>query len=113
MARVRVGGELPPIHTWTEPGQTLEGTWLGRRDAKYGPLGQVSKADSELVTFAMPTVLRHRLWFTEGTYVWIEFTGEAPSKGGANPIKEFTVEYDNTTGKEVPPEKENNDKLPF
>ena len=112
MARVKAGGDLPPIYTWNEPGQKLEGTWLGRREAKYGPLGQLDTPDGP-VTFAMPTVLRSRLWFSEGTYLWIEYTGEVPSKGGPNPMKEFVVEFDDTTGKELPPEKENNDKARF
>ncbi len=86
MARRSARGDLSPIHKWTDFGQKLEGSWIGTTILKEDlpPLGKLDTDGGE-VLFSMPTVLRNRMRFTPGTYVWIEYVGESPSRHGTNP----------------------------
>ncbi len=73
-------------------------------------MGKLDTAGEE-VLFSMPTVLRKRMRFTPGTYVWIEYVGESPSRHGNNPVKEFTVDFDDDTGQELPKDDDNDSRF--
>jgi len=104
MARVRARGSLPEIYKWPTVGLKLHGEWLGSHPGVYGKLGRILTPEGKVVTFAMPAVLRDRLeYLSEGTNVWIEYTGDGKTKAGG-PLKLFEVEWDNETGYEINPE---------
>ena len=80
---------------WTELGQQIEGTWRGKRDGEFGPLGVLDTIDGERV-FPLHTVLFNEMEKrAEGDRIRITYDGEMPSskRPGKN-FKAFTVEVE-------------------
>ncbi len=87
----KLGGGGGEIMKWTEEGQTLEGVWCGKRDGKFGALGDVETPEGQRVTFPVLTVLADRLSkVKEGELIQIVYQGEQVSAKG-NKFKAFEV----------------------
>jgi hypothetical protein len=70
------------FHKWETPGETLEGTWRGRHEGRFGLLGTLETAE-DLFTFPLPVALRDRLQRVRaGTEIRIQYTGLQTSKAG-------------------------------
>ena len=101
------GGGDGTLIRWQTTGQTLEGTYRGQKDGKYGPLG-LMETPGGVQTFAMPTVLvdRFRL-IPHDALVKIVYLGKQEGKTG-QAFHAFNVFVDDTV--EL---KEESDDVPF
>jgi len=91
MARWRKVTGLGDIYKWKDAEQSLEGTWTGSKEGKFGLLGTIETAEGVKVSFPLLTALADRLKeVREGTLIRIIYKGLQVSQAGRE-FKAFEV----------------------
>ncbi len=91
MARWRKVTGLSEIYKWRDEGQSLEGTWRGSKEGKFGLLGTIETAEGVKVSFPLLTALADRLKeVREGTLIRMIYKGLEVSQAGRE-FKAFEV----------------------
>lgn len=99
---MRKSASQPIIKTTTwnkdlEKGAKLEGVYTGKETFE-GKFGQTTKyiihnLEGDYGVYSSASLDRQFKVVPEGSYVWIEYTGEVTSSNG-RPVKTYTVDYD-------------------
>ncbi len=91
MARWRKVAGLSEIYKWRDEGQSLEGTWRGSKEGKFGLLGTIETAEGVKVSFPLLRALEYRLKeVREGTLIRMIYKGLEVSQAGRE-FKAFEV----------------------
>ncbi len=107
----QVGGGAGSFMKWDTPGKSVEGTWLGQHDGKFGPLGEVETMEGK-VSFPLHTVLLDRVSkIREGAEIKIEYAGNQASKDGRRTFKAFNVYV--ASEDDLKPAEPTDDDVPF
>jgi hypothetical protein len=78
--------------TWTVPGATLVGVWLGSTTGEKGPRGVLQADTGEVIRFTLPVSLRQQVGELDpGTRCKIVYTGDRLSRRMGRSYKAFTV----------------------
>lgn len=97
MARIKLGGSSSG--NWikwneTDAGTVLEGTWLGARDGKFGPIGELETENGK-VAFPIPIALGRLLEEAKvGAVLDIQYEGMAKNDRTDRTYHAFSVFMD-------------------
>jgi hypothetical protein len=84
--------DVGSFFTFDEPGDVLEGEWLGTAPGKYGDNGQIKCVDGEVKSFSLTTVLEDLRQEKLGARLRIVYAGMVASVNG-HEYKAFDI-YD-------------------
>lgn len=86
-----------PWNTNLNVGDKLEGVYCGKEEftGKFGPTTKyiVKSGETSYGVYGSASLNRQFSQIPEGSYVWIEYLGEVPSKNGRT-VKNYNVDYD-------------------